>query len=136
MRRDPMTARPRWASARFPLVVLAVLLLAAPAWAQFDTAQVSGSIQDSSGGVLPGVDVVLVAEGTGLERRAVTNEAGLYTFPNVPVGAYRINATLSGFQPVARTGVRVNAGLNIRVDIQLQIGGLAETVQVQAATTL
>ncbi|HEY6509951.1 MAG TPA: carboxypeptidase-like regulatory domain-containing protein, partial [Vicinamibacterales bacterium] len=86
--------------------------------------------------MLPGVDVVLVAEGTGLERRAVTNDAGLYTFTNVPVGDYRINATLSGFQPVARTGVRVNAGLNIRVDIQLQIGGLAETVQVQAATTL
>ena len=55
--------------------------------------------------------------GTGLERRAVTNEAGLYTFPNVPVGDYRITATLSGFKPVARTGVRVNAGLNIRVDV-------------------
>src|SRR5262245_20345314 len=124
-------------SARLPLLLfLAVLLCAAPARAQFDTAQVSGAVQDSSGGVLPGVDVVLVAEGTGLERRAVTNEAGLYTFPNVPVGDYRLNATLSGFVPVSRTGVRVNAGLNIRLDLQLQIGGVAETVQVQAATTL
>ena len=132
-----MTARPASDSlARLPLLFLAVLLFAAPAWAQFDTAQVSGAIQDSSGAVLPGVDVVLVAVGTGLERRAVTNEAGLYTFPNVPVGDYRINATLSGFKPVARTGVRVNAGVNIRVDIQLEIGGLAETVQVEAATTL
>ena len=132
-----MTARPRSrAFARFPLLVLAVLLLAAPAWAQFDTAQVSGTILDTSGGVLPGVDVVLVAEGTGLERRAVTNESGLYTFPNVPVGDYRINATLSGFKPVGRTGVRVNAGVNIRVDVQLEVGGLSETVQVQAATTL
>ena len=131
-----MTARPRSAFARLPLLFLAVLFLAAPAWAQFDTAQVSGSIQDSSGGVLPGVDVVLVAEGTGLERRAVTNEAGLYTFPNVPVGDYRLNATLSGFKPVGRTGVRVNAGLNIRVDVQLEVGGLSEVVQVQAATTL
>ena len=131
-----MTARPRSAFARLALLFLAVLLPAAPAWAQFDTAQVSGSIQDSSGGVLPGVDVVLVAEGTGLERRAVTNEAGLYTFPNVPVGDYRLNATLSGFKPVARTGVRVNAGLNIRVDVQLEVGGLSEVVQVQAATTL
>ena len=70
---------------RLLLFVLAVLLLAVPAWAQFDTAQVSGVIQDGSGGVLPGVDVVLVAIGTGLERRAVTNESGLYTFTNVPV---------------------------------------------------
>jgi hypothetical protein len=86
--------------------------------------------------VLPGVDVVLVAEGTGLERRAVTNEAGLYTFPNVPVGDYRVNATISGFKPAARTGVRINAGVNVRVDIQLELGGLTETVQVEAATTL
>src|SRR5687767_9995085 len=109
-----MTARPL-ALARLPLLLLALLLLLhpAPAAAQFDTAQVSGAIQDNTGGVLPGVDVVLVAEGTGLERRTVTNEGGLYTFPNVPVGDYRINATLSGFKPVARTGVRVNAGVNI-----------------------
>jgi len=132
-----MTARPRsGAFARFPLLFLALLLLAPPAWAQFDTAQVSGTILDTSGGALPGVDVVLVAEGTGLERRAVTNEAGLYNFPNVPVGDYRLNATLSGFKPVARTGVRVNAGLNIRVDVSLEVGGLTETVQVQAATTI
>src|SRR6187455_1654477 len=133
-----MTARPDSLARlpRFPLLLLAVLLLATPAWAQFDTAQVSGSIQDSSGGVLPGVDVVLVAEGTGLERRAVTNEAGLYTFPNVPVGDYRLNATLSGFKPVGRTGVRVNAGVNIRVNVQLELGGVTETVQIEAASAL
>jgi hypothetical protein len=131
-----MTGRASDFLVRVPLICLALLLLAAPASAQFDTAQVSGAIQDNTGGVLPGVDVVLVAEGTGQERRAVTNETGLYTFPNVPVGNYRINATLSGFKPVARTGVRVNAGVNIRVDIQLELGGLTETVQVEAATTL
>jgi len=130
-----MIARRFSCSCVLPLFLFAAFL-AAPAWAQFDTAQVSGAIQDASGGVLPGVDVVLVAEGTGLERRTVTNEAGLYTFPNVPVGDYRLNATLSGFKPVARTGVRVNAGVNIRVDVSLEVGGLSEVVQVQAATTL
>jgi hypothetical protein len=122
--------------ARVLFVFLAGVFLAVPAFAQFDTAQISGAIRDNTGGVLPGVDVVLVAEGTGLERRTVTNEAGLYTLPNVPVGDYRINATLAGFNPVARTGVRVNAGLNIRLDIQLELGGLTETVQVEAAATL
>jgi hypothetical protein len=132
-----MVARPiPVVSARFPLLFLTVLLFAAPALAQFDTAQVSGAIQDSSGAVLPGVDVVLVNEATRLERRAVTNESGLYTFANVPVGDYRINAMLDGFKPIARTGVRVNAGVNIRVDMSLEIGGLTETVQVSAATTL
>jgi hypothetical protein len=132
-----MTVRSASASfARLALLCLAFLLYSAPASAQFDTAQVSGAVRDNTGGVLPGVDVVLVAEGTGLERRTVSNESGLYTFPNVPVGDYRINATLSGFKPIARTGVRVNAGVNIRVDIQLELGNLTETVQVQAATTL
>src|ERR1051325_4034174 len=108
MRRAPMTAR---VSPLFPLLFLflATLLVASPARAQFDPAPVSGAVTDNSGGVLPGVDVVLVAQGTGLERRAVTNESGIYTFPNVPVGDYRINATLSGFKPGARTGGPVNA---------------------------
>ena len=132
-----MIARPAPALPfRLSLFSLVVLLFAAPALAQFDTAQVSGTVQDSSGAVLPGVDVVLVATATGLERRAVTNESGIYTFPNVTVGDYRINASLDGFKPIARTGVRVNAGLNIRVDLSLEIGGLTEIVQVQAATTL
>src|SRR5687768_5978009 len=121
---------------RAVFAVLAILVVAAPASAQFDTAQVSGAIRDTTGAVLPGVDVTLVAVGTGLERRAVTNEGGLYTFPGVPVGDYRINATLTGFNPVARTGVRVSAGTNIRVDIELSLGGLTETIQVEAATTL
>src|SRR5918993_953625 len=123
-------------SARILFSLLTVGVTAAPAAAQFDTAQVSGVVRDATGAVLPGVDVVLLADGTGLERRTVSTEAGLYTFANVPVGDYRITATLSGFQPVARTGVRVNAGLNIRVDIQLQLGALTESVQVQAATTI
>jgi hypothetical protein len=110
--------------------------MALPVHAQFDSAQVSGAVQDATGAVLPGVDVTLVNVGTSNERTAVTNEAGLYTFPNVPVGEYRISAMLAGFSPVTKTGVRVNAGVNIRVDVELAIGGLAETVQVEAATTL
>src|SRR5262245_48957769 len=113
-----------------------VLCCAATASAQFDSAQVSGIVQDTSGGVLPGVDVVLVAVGTGSERRAVTNEAGLYNFPGVPVGEYRITASLSGFKSITKSDVRVNAGVNIRVDVSLDVGALSEVGQVEAATTL
>jgi hypothetical protein len=113
-----------------------VLSCAATASAQFDSAQVSGIVQDTSGGVLPGVDIVLVAVGTGNERRAVTNEAGLYNFPGVPVGDYRITASLSGFKSITKSDVRVNAGVNIRVDVSMEVGALSEVVQVEAATTL
>ena len=121
---------------RAVVAACAILLVAASARAQFDTAQVSGVVQDTTGAVLPGADVTLVNVGTRIERRAVTNEAGLYTFPNVPVGEYEITAALSGFTSVTKSGVQVSAGLNIRVDVLLAVGALSETVQVQAATTL
>src|SRR5262245_30058198 len=120
-----------------PVVAMCVIVLCATsAHAQFDSAQISGVVQDTTGAVLPGVDVTLVNVGTRIERQAVTNEAGLYTFPNVPVGEYRITAMLSGFKPIPKSDVQVNAGLNIRVDVSLEVGALSETIQVEAATTL
>src|SRR5262245_27824122 len=109
-----------------------IQLSAAPAHAQFDTAQVSGVVQDTTGGVLPGVDVTLTAVGTGIERRAVTNETGLYTFTNVTVGEYRLAAALTGFKSVTRSGLTLSAGVNIRVDVQLGLVNLSETILVEA----
>ena len=107
-----------------------MLLCAAPAYAQFDSANISGVVQDTTGAILPGVDVTLTNVGTKIARQAVTNEAGLYTFPNVPVGEYQVTAMLSGFKPITKAGVQVNAGLNIRVDVALEVGALSETIQV------
>src|SRR5712691_4938497 len=107
-------------------------LFALPAHAQFDSATVSGVVQDGTGGVLPGVDVTLTSVGTGQERRTVTNDTGLYTFPNVPVGTYTVKATLTGFNTVTKTGVTVSAGVPIKVDVQLSLGNLSETIQVKA----
>jgi hypothetical protein len=101
-----------------------MLLSAASAHAQFDSAQVSGVVQDTTGAVLPGVDVALTSVGTRIEQRTVTNETGRYTFPNVPVGEYRITASLSGFKSITKSDVQVNAGLNIRVDVSLEVGAL------------
>ena len=120
---------------RHVLTLALICLFAVPAYAQFDSATVSGVIQDGTGGVLPGVDVTLTNAGTGIERRTVSNETGLYTFPNVPVGEYRVKAALSGFNTVTKTGVTLSAGVNIKVDVQLSVGSLAETVQVTGQAT-
>src|SRR5690242_4947135 len=107
---------------RYATLALTLICLFAPrAHAQFDSATVSGVVQDGTGGVLPGADVTLTSVGTGLERRAVTNEAGLYTFPNVPVGTYNVKASLQGFNTITKTGVALSAGVNIRVDVQLSL---------------
>ena len=118
---------------RTAVITFSILLCAAAARAQFDSAQISGVVKDTTNAVLPGVDVTLTNVGTKIERHAVTNEAGLYTFPNVPVGEYRITAMLSGFKPITKAGVQVNAGLNIRVDVALEVGTAQQMVEVTAA---
>jgi hypothetical protein len=117
------------------LALALICLFALPAFAQFDSATVSGVVQDGTGGVLPGADVTLTSVGTGQERHAVTNDTGLYTFPSVPVGSYTVKAMLSGFNTVTKTGVTVSAGVPIKVDVQLSLGNLSETIQVKAEAT-
>ena len=70
----------------------------APAWAQAVAgSQVSGVVQDSSGGVLPGVEVTITKTDTGLARTVSTGADGAYVFPNLPVGPYELKVVLQGF---------------------------------------
>jgi hypothetical protein len=74
------------------------------AWAQA-TAQINGTVADSSGGVLPGVTVIAIQTETGFRREAVSDETGSYALLNLPVGPYRLEATLAGFRTYAQTGI-------------------------------
>src|SRR5262245_16772201 len=90
--------------------VLVLFTASAEASAQ-STAQVSGTVSDQTGAVLPGVEVTVTQTETGLTRTAVTNETGSYTITSLPVGSYRLEATLPGFRTYAQTGIvlQVNA---------------------------
>ncbi len=114
--------------------VVAILLTALSASAQFDTAQISGLVRDPAGAIIPGVTVTVTNAGTGLQRQALTNEQGFYAFPNLPVGTYTVTAELPGFKKFVKTAVELNAAINIRVDIELAVGNLSEVVEVQATT--
>src|SRR4029453_10818840 len=85
------------------LVGLLYALTCTVAWAQ-STAQISGTVKDSTGAVLPGVEVTATQTDTGLTRNVVTNETGLYSMPNLPVGPYKLEASLPGFSTFAQTG--------------------------------
>src|SRR5687767_6647720 len=74
------------------------------AWAQ-GTAQITGTVRDQSGAVLPGVDVKATQSDTGIARSAVSNETGSYILPNLAVGPYRVEATLPGFRTFVQTGI-------------------------------
>ncbi len=113
--------------------VLALLLTAASAWAQAgSTAQLSGTVKDGSGGVLPGVDVTVTQTDTGLKRSAVSGADGAYLLPNLPVGPYRLDAMLQGFRSFTQTGIVLQVGANPIINIAMAVGQIEESVTVQA----
>ena len=100
-------------------------------WAQA-TAQISGAVQDQSGAVLPGVEVTATQIETGARRTTITSETGYYVLPNLPLGAYKLEASLQGFRGFAQTGIVLQVNSNPTINIGLQVGQVAETVEVQA----
>ena len=73
--------------------MLLVLLACSSVWAQA-TAQISGTVKDQSGAVLPGVEITVTQTDTGVARTAVSNETGSFVLPNLPLGPYRLEAAL------------------------------------------
>src|SRR6267142_2722686 len=95
-----------------------VLVTHAAAWAQA-TAQLSGTVRDSSGGVLPGVTVTVTQTDTAFTRNVVTEHGGTYVVPNLPTGPYKLEASLQGFRSYVQTGIvlQVNGNPTINVTI-------------------
>src|SRR5213594_1872464 len=108
-----------------------VLMACGNVWAQA-TAQISGAVQDQSGAVLPGVEVTATQTETGVRRTTVTNETGTYVLPNLPLGSYRLETALPGFRTFVQTGIVLQVNSNPAIKIVLQVGQVAETVEVQA----
>ena len=126
-------------SVRVLAVVIAALLAGlAPASAQITTGNISGTVQDVQGGVIPGATVVLISETRGTQLApVVTNEAGIYVFPNVTADVYTVEVTMDSFKTVRRTGVRVSGGDRVGVPvITLEAGAIAETINVTAESAL
>ncbi len=119
------------------IVALCALVVAldTTAWAQ-GTAQISGLVRDDTGAVLPGVTVTVTHADTAFTRTVVTNEAGAYAMPNLPTGPYRLEASLQGFRTFARTGLVLQVGAAPVLNVELMIGGLEESVTVEAAAPL
>jgi Carboxypeptidase regulatory-like domain len=114
------------------LAIVVLLSLPAAGLAQTITGQISGRITDSSGGVLPGVTVTLVNEGTGYTDTRVTDAAGVYTFTNLRVGTYSVSVEMQGFRKEQRTGLSLTADGRLSADFALAVGELSESVEVTA----
>ena len=118
------------------LSALVALLLAFPltsiARAQVTSATIVGTITDAGGGALPGATVTARNVDTGFTRTVPTNESGAYRLEFLPIGNYTVEVTLSGFKTSTRSGIVLNVNDTAKVDASLAVGGVTETVNVDA----
>ena len=118
----------------FPILVL--ILIAATASAQSGNAgTVRGTVTDPTGAVIPGATVHLSNQMSGLDRSATTDDAGLFTIPNIPFSAYRIVVVANGFASLSRN-VQVSSSVGTSLNLVLQIAGSSQTVTVEATGDL
>jgi hypothetical protein len=124
-------------SSRLTLWALVVLSCATPAAAQLasQTALV-GTVTDSGGAVVPGAQVVAVNTNTGDTYETTTTAERYYNIQFVRTGTYEITVSVTGFQTFKATGVQVTGNQVVRTDAALKVGGLTESVNVEAKAQL
>jgi hypothetical protein len=117
-----------WAVAVACLVAVGV----SDAAAQRTTGDIRGVVTDASGAVLPGVTVTLRGASVQGTPIAVTNESGVYRFPNLAPGTYEVTAELAGFATKTQTGIPVALGATQEVPVQMSVSTQQETITVTA----
>src|ERR1700682_3362799 len=98
--------------------------------------QITGVVTDASGALVVGATVTVTNPETNLTRSGITNNAGNYTFPSLLPGTYNIKADMQGFQAESRTGVELQVQQVARIDFQLKVGSMAETIEVTGGAPL
>ncbi len=124
--------------ARLTLLLLIGLMISAPAFAQgaSSSSALSGTVVDTTGGIIPGADVTVKNDATGTTYTAVTNDHGLFTIPAMDPGTYTMTVKLMGFKTAIVKEVKLTAGVPVGVKATLEVGGLEETVIVTGTTEI
>jgi Carboxypeptidase regulatory-like domain len=112
---------------------LALALVAAELALAQDRGTITGAVTDPSRAAVPGATVTARNSNTGLTQVVATGPDGLYTFLYLPVGTYTVVTELPGFHKAEANGVLVNVNTTVRLDIQLTIGVVDQTVEITAA---
>lgn len=115
-----------------------VLVFAATgiAFGQGAVGTLTGTVEDTSGAVVPGAAIVVTNVATGVESRTTTTSAGAYTLPYLPAGTYRVRVTAPGFRPAEQENVILRVAQNQAVNITLELGGITEQVSVTSTPDL
>ena len=110
-------------------VVLGILLFSSCLLGQ-GSVTIFGTVTDASGGAVPQAAVLITNDQTGVTRQAKCETNGTYIVSQLPVGIYSVTAETAGFKKFIQRGIEVSVDENRRIDIQLQVGAVTESVQV------
>ncbi len=121
---------------RFLVLVACVFFLSLSLPAQSGRGTLTGVVTDSTGAVVPGVEVKIIDKVTGVITTAISTDAGAYRAPYVPPGTYKITASLPGFKTAVADNVEVLIAQTVTVDFKLEVGEVSEQVTVSAKTPL
>ena len=120
------------------LVVLLFLVTSSaavsPTYGQTTFGQITGTVVDPSGAVVPGATVTVINEGTQIAREASTSTSGVFSITNLNVGTYRVRITVAGFSTFERGGLILSANQVINVNATLAMGTTETVIEVTAAS--
>ena len=116
------------------LAVMAVTVLAPHCLAQaVAVAEVTGLVSDPSGMAITGAQVKIIETEKQTVRNTTSGDQGRYALPNLPVGPYRLEVTASGFKMYVQSGIVLQVGNSVQINVVMQIGALTEHVEVTAS---
>ena len=113
-----------------------ILILPPASFSQSFSGSVSGTITDPQGAPVPGAELVLENDATGVELRSTAHDDGTYAFPNLVPGTYSLQVSRSGFKPHRQRGVEVRLSSSVRMDVRLSLGPRGEMIEVVGSSAL
>src|SRR4029450_3181260 len=134
--RDRVPPKTRWRGRMREAIVkvaLIISLLVCPCAFGQVNAVLTGTVSDSSGALIPGVEVTAKNINTGITDTRVTNETGNFVFPSLQPGGYTLSAALPGFQTAVYNNVALGQGQQVRLNFTMQVAAAAQNVEVPIA---
>src|SRR4051812_29455450 len=125
-----------WRVMRVLALFAGIFVLSAVSALAQSQARVTGTVTDNTGAVVVGASVSIRNVDTGVVTTAVSNTSGVYNVPFLNPGQYKLSCELSGFKKFVRAGLGLETGTTATVNIEMQIGALTETVNVEAQSAL
>lgn len=96
------------------------------------TGSIQGTVTDPSGAVIAGAQTTLTSQSTGVKHTAASSSGGLFSFPNIPIGKYSLSVTAPGFKAYSQSGIDLEVGSSIGINVKMEVGAATQQVQVTA----